>query len=364
MKRLDRYVLREMIVPFLIGTLAVVLMFDINLLMALQKDLNLANVPRQAVFQELLYKTPFFLNMTLPVGTSLAASLAISRLARESEITAMRSAGARILRIVFPVVAFGCLIGIGDFFLVEKLMPITERKASSLERQIGVLITMPDLADNAYVRLQNYQVFIGHVERQGPERLSLRDVLLISRSSSGGTDFENGGRSDLIHADDGEYNAGQWVLRGVNVYVVQGKDITYIGKGAVAPINERISLNDLLMPPQPAEMTASQLKAEIDAAKLQHRNTQQLEVQYYVRFSVPASCVVFALIAPALAIMFARSGFAGILLSIILVFLYFNAYVISTDILGKNATLSPRLAAWLPNILFGLLGLLAIRRLE
>jgi lipopolysaccharide export LptBFGC system permease protein LptF len=63
--------------------------------------------------------------------------------------------------------------------------------------------------------------------------------------------------------------------------------------------------------------------------------------------------------------MFARGGgFVGVLLSLGLCVLYYNAYVISTDILSKVAFIPGWLAAWLTNIVFLVLGIVAIRRLE
>src|SRR5271155_2939714 len=103
MKRLDVYLIREMVVPFLIGTVSVVLMFQANTYMALARELQLNNVPFSAVIQVLYFKTPFFLSMTLPLGMALASSLAMSRIARESELTAFRAAGARILRVLAPI---------------------------------------------------------------------------------------------------------------------------------------------------------------------------------------------------------------------------------------------------------------------
>ncbi|WP_204352309.1 hypothetical protein, partial [Klebsiella variicola] len=47
------------------------------------------------------------------------------------------------------------------------------------------------------------------------------------------------------------------------------------------------------------------------------------------RFSVPAACVVFAIVGPVFAIVFARNGgFVGVFLSIVLVMLYYNAHVL------------------------------------
>ena len=89
------------------------------------------------------------------------------------------------------------------------------------------------------------------------------------------------------------------------------------------------------------------------------------EITYHTRFSIPAACLIFSIIAPIFAIIYARSGsFVGVLLSTILVLLYYNAHVISTEIFGKSHWLSPWLAAWLPNIIFASIGIIAARRLE
>ena len=54
----------------------------------------------------------------------------------------------------------------------------------------------------------------------------------------------------------------------------------------------------------------------------------------------------------------------GVMVSLGLVWMYYNAYVISTEILGKNGWLSPVLAAWVPNVVFALIGLVFVRKLE
>jgi lipopolysaccharide export system permease protein len=53
-----------------------------------------------------------------------------------------------------------------------------------------------------------------------------------------------------------------------------------------------------------------------------------------------------------------------VLLSIILVMAYYNAFIASTEIFGRNGWVPPLAAAWIPNLIFGLMGLIALRRLE
>ena len=103
----------------------------------------------------------------------------------------------------------------------------------------------------------------------------------------------------------------------------------------------------------------------IEMGKKARQDMTMQEVGYYVRFSVPAACIVFALTGPVFAVWLARSGaFIGVLLSIVLVLIYYNVFIVSTEIIGRNGWLDPMLSAWLPNIIFAVLGFFALRRAE
>lgn len=356
MKKLDLYILKELIVPFFIGTLAVVLMFQANQLIAQFKVFSLQSVPISALMQSLLYRTPSYLVMTLPVGMALASSLAISRLVRESELTAMRSAGARLMRIVMPVAFFGLIVAIGNFYLVERVVPVAQREARKVEQQVALLSAGPEFQSNVIVRLRNFTASIGTVSRGADNSIQLSNILLVERPRVG--------EVILYMADDGEYRAGNWTLPGARIWALKDSRLQQFTVKDFR-INEPITVEQLFIDPAPEEQTAEQLLAAIKEGERFGRNTSSLEVAYHVRFSVPAACLVFAIVGPVFAMAFSRSGgFVGVLLSIVLVFLYYNVYVIATEIVGKNGWLSPVLSAWLPNVLFGALGILGIRRLE
>ena len=68
MRLIDRYVFKELFVPFLIGTAAVVIMFLANVLIAYSGELFRKDIPFSAVGQYLLFKIPQTLNLTLPIG--------------------------------------------------------------------------------------------------------------------------------------------------------------------------------------------------------------------------------------------------------------------------------------------------------
>jgi len=348
--------LRELIVPFLIGTVAVVLMFQANLLIFLFKTYSISNLPLAAILKYILYKTPFFLNMTLPVGIALATSLAMSRLVRESELTAMRAAGASILRVVVPIAAFGVMVGIANFAIAESLMPRAEKAATKLNSQLVALAAAPDFASNVTRTIGNYTVRIGNVFRLSNGGLQLNDVCLIETPRP----FEE----VVYQAKTGTYDAGVWTFPNATVWSFKDNNLTELDVKTLT-ISERININDIYSQPAPTEQTLGQLRATIKDAKAQRQDTSELEVTYYERYSVPAACFVFALVGPVFAIWLGRGGgFAGVLLSILMVLLYWNVYIISTEILGRLAWVSPVVAAWLPNALFLGAAVLAVRRLE
>jgi len=357
LKKLDQYVLKELVVPFLIGTVSVLMMFQANQFIYLFKTVSLQSVPFLAFAKLVLYKTPYWASMTLPVGMSLATSMAISRLTRESELTAMRAVGARILRIISPVAVFGLLVGIGNFYLVEKVMPPSEKQFNRLMQEVGVAGGIPSFNQNVGIKLKNWYVNFGSVRRGGEGNLILTDIVLFERPEPGMT--------QITTAKSGTYHAGNWHMEDTYLWVLKGQELISMKPGKPVIINDPIEIDSLFSNPMSEEKTLAELKSSIESGRRSGQNTRMDEVKYHSRFALPVACLVFAIVGPVFAVWFARSGaFVGVLLSMVLVLVYYNAWVISTEILGNNGWTAPWIAAWLPNIIFVVLGLFAIRRLE
>ena len=77
MRRMDRYILREMVIPFLIGQAAIVLLLTGSVLYNNADVLLVNQVPIVFIFRMVLYFIPFIVHMTMPVAMAVAASLAI-----------------------------------------------------------------------------------------------------------------------------------------------------------------------------------------------------------------------------------------------------------------------------------------------
>jgi lipopolysaccharide export system permease protein len=358
LKRLDRYILKEMAIPILIGTLSFLFMFQINMVIYLFKTLDLAQVPTGAVLKLILLKTPSFLQMTLPIGVAIASSLALARLTRESELTAMRSAGISIRRVLRPVLGVGVLMAALNFYVGEFVIPVAERNATRLQEEVFLISQIATPQSNVVTRIRDYTVSITSVYPDGKDRMRLEGVTLLRPGREGET--------VILTTPRGVYDKGRWKMERPLMRVLKGNTLLSASTQDELIINEVISVPQFgNAQPRAEDKSFAELRKTIENGKRQGVNTRPLEINYHNRIAVPATCLIFALTGATMALWFSKSGpFLGVFLSLIMVLLYYNGYVIFTEIFARNGWLPAVISAWVPNILFFIFGLWALRRAE
>lgn len=350
-------VLRELFWPTVAGTLVVALLFAANEFIAVYRQLEVSNIPGQAIVQLVLLRMPYWLTYTLPTGVALGASLAVSRFVREGELNAMRSAGVSIRRALLMVWVGGLAISTASWFISERVVPRTTQQHLRLSADLMMLGQMPRFEQNVMLRLPPYVAAIGQVERERGEDLRLREVMLIDRPQPG--------QITLFMAPEATYRKGVWTIPNPAVYIVSGENLNWIRNAETVVINQRIDLQDLMGMARPELETARGLWERIQAARIAGQSTREIETTFYERFSIAASCLVFAVVSAFLAVRFSRaSAFQGLVISFITIMLYYNVHIVATTIIGRNGWLPPVVAAWLPAAAFGLLGLWLSRGVE
>jgi lipopolysaccharide export system permease protein len=356
-KTLDKYVLKELALPLFIGTVVFALLFVGNDLIYTYKTYNIEAVPLQAIAQLLVYHFPFWLAVTFPIGMALGASLAISRLTRESEITAMRAAGISVVRVFRPLFLVGVLVAFANFFWVEKVVPPSMKQYRKLANDVGILAVIPQFRSNVMLNIDRYTASFGSVLRNKDGTVLLRDVLLIERPRPN--------EYYVYRAPEGKYQNGVWTIKSPEGLVWKGDHSETVKSSEEMVISEPIRVTDLFMPVAKEEQTAADVYQALQAARKAKLPTTDLELSLYQKYADPAVCVIFAFTGAVMAMRFSRFGpFMGIMVSLGLVWLYFNVYVVCTEILGKNGTVPPALAAWIPNVIFLVLGIVFVRKLE
>jgi lipopolysaccharide export system permease protein len=97
---------------------------------------------------------------------------------------------------------------------------------------------------------------------------------------------------------------------------------------------------------------------EIDRAEVENleRRIDSFEVEIHKKFSIPAACVVFVLVGGPLGIRTRKGGFANMAIAVGF-FVAYYLFLIAGEQLADRRLASPLVAMWLPNLVFGLLGI-------
>ncbi|MBW3622152.1 MAG: LptF/LptG family permease [Armatimonadetes bacterium] len=360
MKLLDRYLSRELILPFLVGLTGFVLIEITTLLFndLLEVMLQL-KVPLSLIFQFIGYKLPMFVVLALPIATLFGVSLGINRLAREGEINAMRMSGVSLRRMLMPLLGIGLLISIGDYWLNEKVAPPANAKANETVQQMFKRSELPQIQADTFFHVGQHWFYVGKVKKVAENKYLLERVMIYETKWD---DFPI-----LTVAKHAVTDGIRWVFTDYRRIELAGnrENLTTSWPGEPGRLTLKVDLNRIIAPnSKPEEMSSAELMKQIQQFQKANIRVDQLVMNYHFKFSIPAGCLVVVLVSMPFAIHYARHGsFMGILLSILLFFFYYNTYFLA-KMLGENGYLPPVLAAWSHNIIFSLIGLVMLWREE
>jgi lipopolysaccharide export system permease protein len=380
MRLLDRYLLRELLLPLgycLGGFLIFWVAFD---LFNEMQDFQKARLKGWEVAEYYLVKTPELLVTVLPIALLLALLYALTNHARHNELTAMRAAGVGLWRLSAPYLGVGLVFSLMIFAINERLVPQVSEMAADLKNRHerapdGAAgkpwrqqLSFHNARDNRYWFIQSYNTDTG-------EMLAPRVMWILP----------DGGRREIAAARGWRTNDA-WLF-------VEVQEITYppaAPGGVLDPANlpRPSQTNELLL----AEFTETpeQIKSEIrfsgmterQAARrvqlsieeclnylrlhprLNDRDYALLHTQLHGRLAAPWTCLVVVLIAlPFGAASGRRNVFVGVASSVFLCFAYFILLRLGLA-LGTGGKIPPSLAAWLPNLLFGGAGIWLTNRVR
>ncbi|MDR0653597.1 MAG: LptF/LptG family permease [Synergistaceae bacterium] len=356
---LDRFILGQMISPFLFGIMSfTVIMVAGNLLFSLADLVIKQGVAMSLIVRLFLYSLPAVIALTIPMSCLLAALLGFGSLSSNSELVALKSAGISFGRIVSPLVISGVLLSIFSFVLNETIVPISTRAAANVMQYEIAMRTPPVYRDNVFIRdvSQGTLNRIVYINRVLPRSGEMKDILV--------QEFAGGHISRIVSAPTGYWEAGLWWLRDGQVFEVKEN-----GMVEMLFTFDRQKLNLDFEPSEvdrdsmdPEEMSLKELYVTMQSAEKRGNNAGRLRMMFYLRISVPWACVVLVLVGSAVGARPQKSSSGvGLGLSIVIVFCYYVIMSLCKS-LGEANFVSGIVAAWIPNAVFLAVGIVLIRR--
>jgi LPS export ABC transporter permease LptG/LPS export ABC transporter permease LptF len=364
MRTLTKYILREVIAYALIGAgIFTFLFFMVNLERILELVVR-NSAPFPSVVEVFAYSLPKTLTLTIPMGVLVGILIGFSRLAADSEITALRSTGMGSLSFLrmtslFVLVAFG--LAVANNVL---LGPLASAALSDLEDRLKTSQASFEVQPRVF-----YEDFPNYV-------LYVQDA-----TTSKGAAVWKG----VFLADVSTSAAPQITLAKQGVVVGEGTDrlhLHLIGGAqhqTVPKQPDQYSIStfgdtDIFLPMAPA---AQKLRATTPATELkdsdllaeakQQKNVGDAAgylIELHRRWSMAAACLVLALVGIPLGMSAKKGGkSSGFVLTIALVFIYYLTALCGMS-LARQGKVPVAVGMWLSDILFFLAGVAMLYRVD
>lgn len=137
MKRLDRFILKSFVGPFIGILLIVVFIFMMQFLWVYIDELVGKGLSLSIVAEFLLWGSCTMLPYSLPLATLLASMMTVGQMAENNELIAIKSAGIPLTRVLTPLFITAAAISIGAFFTSNDLVPYAFDQIYTLRDDIG-----------------------------------------------------------------------------------------------------------------------------------------------------------------------------------------------------------------------------------
>jgi len=360
LRLIDRYLVTSFLLPLVYCMLAFNILFVAYDMSDNLKDFLNKQVSAEKIAAYYVYYVPIVITLTMPFATLLAMLYCLGNMSRNNEIIAMRASGIPLFRIVRPYLVLGGAMYLGTLLLGEAFVPRARRLAAQIMfKPTSVALAIPVRGTEGsicYYNVQdNRQWTAKEMDVAGGV---LRGVHIVQYTRS-----KDRRKTRSIEADRAEYDKGfGWVFYNV-------KRLQYLSDETSGPVRRlrRLSMPHQVYPEtlqdivsaqrtEPDMMTFDEIGSVIRSVSSNSDTYRKLRMERQKRVALPATCIVFVLLAAPFGIFHTRAGMVkGVITSIGLCVVYYIVAAWFVN-MGVQGHMLPLVAAWLPNITFAGLG--------
>jgi LPS export ABC transporter permease LptG/LPS export ABC transporter permease LptF len=354
---LDRYIVRELIPPFLLALAVFTFILQIPPVMEVAEKLIAKGVDWPTIGRIMVTLLPQALGITIPMALLVGTLVALGRLSGDREAVAMQACGIGLWRLLVPVGAVAAVAWAATSWVMIEALPRANQAyreivfrivAARAEHEVRPRVFFEDFP-NLVIYVRDLppdgrgwaEVFVADTRRPGQPEIFVarRGHLVLDRERR---------RVDLVLQDGTRHSSA---ADAPERYEVQRFALMTIGldPDAVFP---RVGVQ-----PGINEMTIPELRAEAErrVAMGQSPHNELMAIQR--KFSIPVACLVFGLLGLGLGITSRKdTKQSSFVVAIAVIFVYY-VLMYSGEAMAKARWISPAMAMWLPNVVLGAAGL-------
>ncbi|MFN7914363.1 MAG: LptF/LptG family permease [Vicinamibacterales bacterium] len=356
---LDVYVSREYLRVFFLGLVGLLGIFYISTFIDLVDKLFRGEATSAMLLRYFYFRTPQFVYYVIPMGVLVSTLVTIGVMTKNSELLVMRACGVSLYRSALPLLLFGALASGALFAIQERVLAQSNREADRLERIIRRWPPATSALNRRWVigrqnEIYHYDVFDPESNRFGNlwvYRLDEKAWGLASVVRAAEATAPTGRSGD----SSGWVGKNGWTREVVKETGKRGVQRTVVKYTPFAEQALAIEPPGYFKSDEPlAElMTYGQLREYIDKLRASGSNVVPQMVALQRKLAFPFVTIIMTVLAVPFAVTTGRRGaMYGVGVGIVLAITYWIAMSI-TGALGAGGVMTPTLAAWAPNLVFG-----------
>jgi LPS export ABC transporter permease LptG/LPS export ABC transporter permease LptF len=358
---LDRYIVRQIIPPFLLALLIFTFILEIPPIMDNAERLIAKGVAWPTVGRILLTLLPSGLGIAIPIALLVGLLVGFGRLSGDRETVAMLACGVSLYRILRPVLVLSLAAFGATLWVLIYAIPDANQTFREITYDIIAARAEQDVRPRVF--FEDFPGRVLYIQEDAAPQPGWRRVFLADTSSAAKpiiflaergrlvTD-RDARRVDLILQKGIRYSPGQRAGE-YDIYAF-GDDPLILG------LDPNTVFPSAGPPKGISELTIAELQAQ---RRLKEKNglSPHNEIMFIQqKFSIPAACLVFGLLGLALGVTARRDGrLAGFAIGLGVVFVYYILMYLAEG-LTKGHLLPAVLARWIPNLVLAPIGIAAL----
>ncbi len=310
------------------------------------------------------YVLPWFIQLIAPICLLMASMFAVGKMAKYSELTAIKSSGISIRRLTLPLLGLGLLIAFIGFQVGERLLPEANRRREEVMEDVRAARDKEHgrerKANSEYRRnfyyfsdpwtVYRFQEFGTHPQR----------TKNVSRNSFRG----DGAISEYVTAEKMDYAEDGWrFINGtVRQFGPEGMDTSFSYDTLPASTLTTSPEQMVARIKRIEEMSYWELKDAIEQAQRRGEKVHNYLSSLHFKIALPFMSFIVILLGVSITARAGRKGATVLFGAGLLITFAYWAMARVMLAFGENGLLDPLVAAWGANVLFSIFGLFLYRR--
>jgi len=348
LKLLIKYITKKSFGPFLIGLGGFIIFVSVEVLYQLSYIIVKNRVGFDKLLLLIYYYLPYFTAMGIPVGVLLSIFWTISELYEKNELMAFQVHGISLKKLIVPFLLLSVLLSGITYFLNDYLVPKYQVKIDEVMAKYIYKKAHAEsyLVEDSIVKYDNKFIYVGQYNKKEKE---MKDVLII----------EYQGKVKKITTAEKSVREGNfWYLLNGKFYLVDDNGfMKFDSSFKKLKLEMDRDFGRLISLSSPQKLSHSELVEVIKSIEDKKRAAKWI-VELHNRYSTALAPIIIILVGLSLSLLFNFTSKSwGVIITFILVVLYqgSGAWI---SALGKEYLINPVLASWLPDISFGITGLI------